>query len=93
MVAAGALDALKIDTCLLERFVRHVDAQHDDRVPYHNMCHVYNVVQMLCVFLGWPEVRAKLEPLEVAAVLIAGKRTSRCKRPGLTDTFRYSVEN
>lgn len=74
MVAAGALDALKIDACLLKRFVHHVEAQHDDRVPYHNMCHVYNVVQMLCVFLGWPEVRAKLEPLEVAAVLIAGER-------------------
>jgi hypothetical protein len=72
---AGVLAALKIDAPLLARFVRHVEAQHDDRAPYHNMCHVFNVVQMLCIFVGWPEVRNKLEPMEVAALLIAGGLT------------------
>lgn len=69
---ARVLDALKIDAPLLATFVLHVEAQHDDRAPYHNMCHVFNVVQMLCIFVGWPEVRNKLEPMEVAALLIAG---------------------
>jgi hypothetical protein len=68
-------NALRIDAPLLATFVLHVEPQHDDRAPYHNMCHVFNVVRMLCIFVGWPEVRSKLD----CSRADGGGRSAHCR--------------
>eukprot|EP00299_Pterocystis_sp_00344_P016671 c8363_g1_i3.p1 GENE.c8363_g1_i3~~c8363_g1_i3.p1 ORF type:complete len:555 (+),score=121.54 c8363_g1_i3:33-1667(+) len=79
------INDLKLDQTKVKNYWQQIERGYQD-VPYHSQVHAADVMQELAWFLNCPSVRAKLQPLELCAALVAAGIHDH-DHPGVNNDF------
>jgi len=93
MQTLGAKNTFSIQTSTLRNFILRCYDSYDDRVPFHNFRHVFNVAQTYFVFATEQSGASNvLKPIEIFAGFVAAL-THDLGHPGTNNPFHVATQS